>query len=390
VRANFQPADDVQLWRVTDVIDGREYAWPLLVTPGNIGSGPVYQVRPGVPFSDLHQHEFVHSRLDPDALEIDNSRWLVRPTRMADLAVKCEGITPKFYVKWGEPPTSAEAPKEDLDPTEGLMDKDFLNFLVASGPEFPTKNIALMSFLRICNCAQQWLLEHHRPVDLRFVVLRAFPYRKNWLPILHKAHSESLPQAVKDGNLADVADKIGLRDSLYCVDLAAMQGNQTFAWSIEATPTRHFDKAVLATETQALAYGPNLYLKRWSKLVTKLYDSTLEAVRSWVEASALPLGAVDTTLPENLWSLGARRSRGRVRNVAPPPPETYFSTHAHDPGNPVVDNAGGLRSKNADVSEVPDAKFDIQLVRPHRRVGRARVADPGVLVPAGPGGPVPE
>jgi len=367
---NFRTLDDVQLWRITDVIDDQEYSYPVFATPGTFSGVSSYLVRPAIPLPSTTHYRFLHGRLGPLAMEHAGSEWYINAPSFKRIASKCEGITPNYYLRWGTALVPEVKDADQQEVKELSSDPDFVKAMAAY-PEFPSQRSALICFLRFCNLLQQRLLQHHMPVNLGCVVLRAFPYRRNWLPILHRAHAQNL----NEGDFSSVVE------SLFNVDLVGMDGDK-FTWTIEATPTPEFRKTCQKMEAEAASFGPTLYLQRWAKLCAKLKNEAVNTVQAWVEDSRAPLGAVDTSLPEKLWSLASRRSRGRVRNAPPPPPETYYST---DPGreSPIVSSASLGETPDPEMQEVPDAELAVELVRPHRKVGGAG-SEPRVLVPAGP------
>ena len=375
MQKQFHPTDCTQLWRVTDHIDGKDYSWPLLATPGDTNEGACYEVRLAVHVETKAQQVFVYQRIDAMAYWKDPSalRWLVRPTFLAQFAKKCPGMVPQYYVQWDQPAAKAapdQAPLEAQKPAETCPDEDFVRYLCASSGMTDIPGMRVTWHL-VCYHAMRWLLEQGKPLNLDFIKLYALPYRANWKSILHARYPQSLKAlSTEPEHRKAVLDAIGLSESLYSADLIEVNPGDTFGWTIEAVPSAKLEQAIADTEAKCLqtANSPANYLYRWSRAITNQYDNIISIYESFVKKSAKPLGSVDDSLPKNLWSLSGRKSRGRVRPFVPPVPDAFFSTDDSQPNNAKDASPAPAEEKIPELPEVPEARLEIQLVRPHRSV----------------------
>jgi hypothetical protein len=363
--------DDKQLWRIADHVDGLDYSWPLYATPvRDCSDNEAYLVTLAIPVQDQRQRAFVYDRLTARAFDSDGPQWLIRQSWFEKIAVKCRGITPEYYHKWGQQPElptdNISTPEPDPDPVKA---EDFVRYVcnLAGQTDVPAMNLLYNMF---CYNAVKWLLQEQKPLNLGFATLYAIPYRANWRGMLHARWPNIAALFRKKAADRDAAlEAIGFTTCLYSTELVEMQTDQTIGWTLEVVPTKSWDKEVLRTETETASKSPtpSSYLYRWSRMIKKRHDHIVHLFAAWLEKASRPLGHLDQDPGGNNPRLVVRRSRGRVRPVAPPFPPTYFTTAPHsakdEPATaPITDVATA-----AGVQDLPDADFVVDM-RPNRGV----------------------
>lgn len=327
------PTDDKQLWRIFDSVDGRECSWPLYVTPSvESGNAACVLVELALPVETEAQWKFVNERLAPLAFDSNGPHWLIRSSAFEKNAVKCRGITPAYYMKWGDESgnhleKSGSDKKEKAPTIPYNMDDDFVRYCCAEAgiTEVPSARLLFHIF---CQGALKWMLEKHKPVKLGFCTLYALPYRKNVMGILHARYPEILTVFRGKKELRDgILEAIGFTPMLHDTTLAGMQTTTTFGWSIHCVEERPFETTAEKMEAEILAGAdkPVKYVMRWSGLVKKFYENTMEVFSTWLEKASVANGAVDQTLPKSDWCLRGQVRRGSVRPSRAKVPATQFN-----------------------------------------------------------------
>jgi hypothetical protein len=342
------PLDDKQLWRIIDHKEGCDYSWPLYATPAKDSSGDCYFIELAHPAESEAQWQFVSKILGDRAFDSDGPRWLMRRGPFEQLALKCNGVTPKYYLKWGEPlsenkPRISDPPKlPDISKEDG-----FLKFACAEAGLTNLPQVKL-AFKLLNAFALRWMLEKQKPLDLGFCKIHALPYRANWQSILHAKNPNILPVFRKKKRaLNDILEAMGFFEQLHDAELIEMH-EQTFGWSLAITESKTFTNTADAIERGTYdGATPKRYLMRWSSLVQKHYANILEVFGHWLEKTAHPVGHVELPREKALWRLVPKKSRGRVYPNTPKPPETRLSS---DTFNPEDEPA-----RSAETAQEPDA-----------------------------------
>lgn len=361
-----QATDDVQLWRLTDVINEKPHSWPIHATPVVDGSGnKFWLVQPAYPVGSLEQRDFVYNRIAQVAAEADGPKWLVRPTLLTEIAFKCRGVSPKYYLKWpGEFEGGKQLEVKEAKPYDApeCSDEDFVRYAALRAG---LKDISEFrrTFLIMVYNAVRWLVDERKPLRLGFCTLHVLPYRANWKGILHArwpniASVFEKPVEQQDG----VLDALGVKPALFSADLIEMLDGGEFGWTLEVTPSEALEKELMKTETEMVGKHKRIgvtYVWRWAQMVREKVPEILYVFQKWIKKAARPVASVDDTLPQDQWVLLPKRRRGRVHPVGAPPPATYYRTasHAAD-GGPVQHTI--LDTKEIEgVQELLDEDFEL-------------------------------
>ena len=384
---NVTKTDDKQLWRICDVIDGQDCSWPIYATPCvDSQDHPAMLVELAYPLTSVSQQQFVHVRLKQAAFEQDGSKWLLRPRSLEQVAFKCSGVTPKFYLKWpGEftGGTVTEVKEKPLYKDDVCADEDFVRYVANQIGNLDIAHLRLV-FNAFCWNALRYMLNEYRPIDFGFATIHALPYRKNWAPILHARYPgiasvfERSPEECRA-----TLDALGFDLPLFSSDMMSMPTNNTFGWTLEIIPKEKTRKEFQKVEDEAAeqyAQTNVSYLWRWSKIVKAKLEEITHVFEDWIEAASLPVATVDSSRPSDQWLLSPKRTRGRVRPIVPPPPPTYYRTASHSADgwpvtHPILDEKAV-----AGVQELPDDdtfKLGIGLRKRGRVANRDTGTDPG-------------
>jgi hypothetical protein len=330
------PTDDKQLWRIADHHEGQDRSWPVYATPSQDSVGDCYLVELASPVEHSSQWQFVNGVLERVAFESDGPRWLIRHRPFEQVAIRCAGVTPEYYIRWGDTtqPVATGVPPKSPKPRKDDIDDAFIRFVCNETGLTDIPQLKLM-YAMLCQYAPRWLLERHKPLRLGFCTIHAFPYRANWQATLHAKWPEILsvfrkPKRYVKGCL----EATGFTESLYATDVVEMQTDATFGWTLNVTPEQAFEEAVAEVETESLHKSSSgHYVGRWSKLVSKLQGEILYAFSSWLEKASRPVASIDVTRPKDQWSLVPKRSRNRVRPSVPKPPLVRETTASFNPND---------------------------------------------------------
>lgn len=290
----FTPSGDKQLWRY----ELREWTIPVYATPGLIGEAKHWHVVPALPLNH-GSRMWLEAIVEPLSIQKAEGAWVVPDDKFC--AVKCEGVTPEFYVEHRKVDDGNgriyEVQLKGSLRSEGVSD-DFIEELYQRTRVADLKTLRIL-FHAICQEMPRWLLATGKPLDLGWVKLWAFPYRANWKQILLRKFESILtvfktPSPQLDYDL----NHLGFHRALRCTDLMAIkrQGgamHYTMRWTVEADLQKPWWKYVDQHEDDIYASaGKRGYLQRASFLFNRLAIDSIWVFKRWVEQTTSACGTV--------------------------------------------------------------------------------------------------
>lgn len=298
----FQQLDDVQLWRVSDGLR----SIPIFCDPGRCYQHSIMRVKPAMPMN-RDQWNFMDSCLDSRCISKELECWFYHRNVLGEVAIKCNGITPSYYMKWEE--GGVIKVRED-----GSPDPDRIS---ATGPQSPSSrfvheacnymgigrvDVAISHWSLLCRYAWLWTVVLGRPLELGWCRIRAFPYRNNWAPWM-VSRFPRLRSTLRDNDTKrgrEVRRQIGFDDALYDPRMLAVEDNNTIRWSLAIDPRPDFHKCCKVMESQERAESGEVgYLKRVTELIKRRKDEIIEHIASYMEEASTPDGWVDDDIPPN-------------------------------------------------------------------------------------------
>src|SRR4030095_2354154 len=176
----FTPTADDQLWCVLEGT-GR---LPFYVVPGLARDSEFFLISPAVSLEN-DQLLWLQHHLDALTSFKVSGHWLASRERAESVLHKCPGITPAYYVVWGN--TKVDKPDHSVD---GSSPPDIQDEMSTNADRFVryvcnNAGIADISATRIlwyrfCQAAVNWMVVEGRPLDMLFGVMTTIPLRRNW------------------------------------------------------------------------------------------------------------------------------------------------------------------------------------------------------------------
>lgn len=232
------------------------------------------------------------------------NKWLIRKEMVEALLKKAPGITPQNYYLWsGEEAkpmeftrmTMPEVKQPDWLRTKFGRDSMLVKMVADEcGLQTSVVKIVLDGLSR---AAVELMIGRRTPVDLGFCKLVAVPFRANWKEIvcyklrklgLLKALGEESAEAIKELKIPETlcsAQNIAVRRGTF-------RDSRRIDFTIEAVPSKEFEKAVSKRECKRSALGRTSYVASYEKAVEGLYDEILDILRSYLKKVHLPFARI--------------------------------------------------------------------------------------------------
>ena len=335
----FQQTRDIELWVIRD-IDGQ---LPVLIKPGMTprDGREAWLVTMGCGFSAA-QITWFQSHIDALTRSKYGGWWLVRPERAKLCMFKAKGITPEYYIQWGEL-TKGKAkgvtingsdphPGDELDQIGTAMDA----FIRYAANKSGIKNLPYTRYiwLQLCRSAVNWMVVDGKPLDMGFCKLHAFPFRRNWLAVMaakypYYGEIAKMPVEERERRLAGTTFQWMLEQP----EMASMADPAQFDWTLDIELDERWHEFTTKAEKEQLTYlGPQEYYQRWLKMVRRSYKQITSTFHDYFQTSAQPVGDVDQGLPLHSRFLRWLLQKGLVR-----PAPTTVPPVAHIAGESVAD-----------------------------------------------------
>lgn len=370
-------AGDRQLW----VIRGKNWSLPVYADPFDSAEKRRYwRLEPAIAL-EADMFEAMNGLLKVYQVQCA-SGCILSDESLREIAVKAEGITPSYYVKWTKRYANDTPPVEsaEVESDPALESERFLRFVVER------TGVASLATLKVIWRAfyasgLEWLVEKGRPIDLGYARLIPMPYRHNWkeifLAMQPKAEEYLNQYKFSQQRLDSALGTINAKADLVHSALTAMHGHRQFIyWKLECVQTKAFEKAV--EDNQQMRRGmmsPVQYTEYVRRQLSRYVHEAIKALIVWVRETRKPCGAVD-----NGRTFGSRVLRPWIPDgcVAPrhpkrPPVRIVSITE------PILrgpSNKADAECEAAGLSAVPD----LQLAPPDLRLE----SGPTISIPAEP------
>jgi hypothetical protein len=336
----FEPKDDRQLWCVREGTG----QLPVYVVPGVSSKGQeLFLISPATAM-DSDQYAWLQHRLDAVTQFKVKGHWIAHRERAESVLHKCDGITPSWYVVWGnakvdKPSYGVEAPAPPELKDEMSINADRFVRHVCNYCGIPDVSATRLLWYRFCQSAVNWMIVEGRSVDMIFGKLHAVPLRRNWKAIMaakfpgfgHLASINDQERFINALKVTEVGTQLGE------AEMAGVDNEGLFSWCIELELRDSFFKHVESIERQHIkVLGPVSYYHRWLKEVSNRYSEIMASLRAYWVQSSVPVGDVDKGLPSHRRFLRWLLKEGRVRPDDPRhPPVGYCLGNQQNDDNEV-------------------------------------------------------
>lgn len=215
---------------------------------------------------------------------------------LPQLAERVTGVVPEYYFRWpgSTVPLSKSMrrlriAKDDLNDDDISEEtEDFIEFIHKR--RSVDRNVLRLAIDMICREAPYWLTQKKKPIDLGFVRIFALPYRVNWKEILlakfrdiawvFNSNKETKDNALREARFNEHLCRL----EMLSIDRTKMH----IHWTLEAVPTKQWEKDAAEIEMTKQASGDTVYIKMYEKLVAALAPRILEVFTSYVQKVSRP------------------------------------------------------------------------------------------------------
>lgn len=293
------PTSDRQLW----LVESPDHCLPVFADPFQFGNPALdyLLIQPALAYN-RKQLETLEEFVGPHSCgkaDDSSNRWWVLETIWKGVAKKAPGITPRFYLKWGDveplPPVEHGANPPAIDDGLNREEEKFARFITSKSAVLDHTQVKL-TIGAIAKYGPEWLLDQ-RPIDLGFAVLYPLPLRANWKEALLALYPRLMPTMFR--RPTEERDKWleehfipELYDSKLC---AINQEALWLYWRPECVPTRYWWEAVKKSENEKRkVLGPASYAKRYVRAIKKLVPTIVDKIFwPWLREIARPCAALD-------------------------------------------------------------------------------------------------
>jgi hypothetical protein len=266
--------------------------------------------------------------LDVHDIQCKDGSWLVPRKMVEALLHKAPGITDSAYYQWPDEqmpllPLQKEVKINDqpAKPTvDDLIQDPFVSHICkATGIQSSVVKVVLKT---IAIEAPKWMLEKRRAVDLGFCRLIAAPFRSNWKEIvafkyrkwrligLLNLHQKVKHQALEDAGLPEALC------SVHNIGLLKKGDNHRIDYTIEAIPSKEFNKQCESIELARMSTGTTSYVTSFETTVESLYHHLVDALHCYLKKAREPFARVcERSNSGQLYLVPAQGHTVKVRGV---------------------------------------------------------------------------
>lgn len=316
-KLNFDPADDVQLWTLSE----SGWVFPLFCTPSicRENKRAYWLVRSALIFSHKGGKK-LDGILRVRSVTNAATFYTLRDKDFTSMCKKREGITPQFYLRVPE--------GEDVVPenfNQGVStDESAVSVETTKLSEFLSNrlNVVRPGVIRtvlkaLGDHAPEWLVESGRPIDLGSFKITALPYRKHWKETLcgfyGLAWMASILKQPKSVALERMAS-LGVDHDFRSHELIAMHHSaKTVRWTLEVEETKNFTQ--FADDHEKTLYaklGQIGYSSNWSKRIVERFEEASAILLAWLEKASDP-GCVIHQSPDGSRQILVARLQSQLR-----------------------------------------------------------------------------
>lgn len=254
-------------------------------------------------------------------------QWVI-PRKIAEtLLIKAPGITPLRYYKWPDetmPPLPAYKETKLLSETPVLEtgrngNEAFISHIASVwGIQ---SSVVKIVFKAIAEEAPKWMMENRQALELGFCRLVAVPFRANWKEIVAFKFRKWKLMSIFNSPQKDqreALEEAGMPAAMCSLhNIGLDHGKGHVHYTLEAIPTKKFEKAVKLVEGRRLACGRTSYVAQYEKSVEKLYHHLLDALETYLRKTAAPFAKVSACGDSSVIRfMPAITSKVKVRNTA--------------------------------------------------------------------------
>lgn len=254
-------------------------------------------------------------------------QWVI-PRKIAEtLLIKAPGITPLRYYKWPDetmPPLPAYKETKLLSETPVLEtgrngNEAFISHIASVwGIQ---SSVVKIVFKAIAEEAPKWMMENRQALELGFCRLVAVPFRANWKEIVAFKFRKWKLMSIFNSPQKDqreALEEAGMPAAMCSLhNIGLDHGKGHVHYTLEAIPTKKFEKAVKLVEGRRLACGRTSYVAQYEKSVEKLYHHLLDALETYLRKTSAPFAKVSASCHSSVIRfMPAITSKVKVRNTA--------------------------------------------------------------------------
>lgn len=307
--SDISPVGDVELF----VVSGEDGSWslPIYATPYVAGNPELelYLVTPALPLMKNPSDALLSVLLPAMYSKREGVMefWFLRSALRA-VAKKAEGVTPKFYMKWGNERDigrTTEASVEFHEQEE--IDDEQMKFL-----RFIVNQTALLNMAQarifwkaFTQCGAEWLGRFKKPLicgDLFTVT--PLPYRRNWKERVYEMMSERVYDRVPRIFIHAMKKSRPERDRFVRDEMAGEFFNTTLMdvdyarhyvhWNLEFTVGAKYKKFASDVEAEVLhSRGRPQYARKIIREIQARLPAILDALSAWIKEIGRPCGGVE-------------------------------------------------------------------------------------------------
>ena len=364
----FSQTSDLELWVVHDM-DG---ALPAYVRPGLTprDGKPAWLIFPAMSLKS-DQLRWWDTRMESITRAKWDGQWLARPEAARRCMRKALGVTPAYYVQWGQSllkeVKGVVVNGHDADPGGELEDMSssadaFVRY-TANYAGIGNLSNARYLWLQFCRCAVNWMMIEGKPLDMMFARLHAFPLRANWLAVM----AAKFPNYMQIAQLPPEERQKRLDGTTFSwlleqPDMASMFSSMHVDWTVNVELREDWYRHTRKHEMdQVNALGPAGYYQRWLKMVRRSFAYLSSTFHEYCLSSSWASGDIDQSLPLHSRFLRWVLKPGLVRPAVAPIPKVAhtFGEAAPNPEDrkrePAFQTFGGL-------PELPDEDIEKRLL----------------------------
>lgn len=280
---------DRELHIVKGKIPNGEWTLPVYIDYLRSDRKEYAKITPALPVT-AEQHGYLWYTFSLHNAWKKRDAFLIERHFLEQFTEKAPGITPEYYFRWPGAITPSTGKKRlkiheaDLGGDEPNEEReDFIDWVCKR--RAVDKNVLRLAIDIISREAPYWLMQKQRPIDLGFTRIFAVPYRANWKEILLTRFRDIVWVFNSNKETRDNAlRQVKFHEALCTLELMAIDRcKHHIYWTIEAAPTKQFEREMTEIEMTKQASGDNVYIRLYEKLVSSLSPRILEIFANYVQ-----------------------------------------------------------------------------------------------------------